>query len=111
MLGAGFAMQGMDLLHMSWICSENCDLGLTLLLPCKVLQQPELDPSHLRSPRVASSHRHGFGGVDLPFQPISPLPQESLREGPRCIWTPCAMASSELSPRPAVGTVNPWELG
>lgn len=54
-----------------------------------------------------------FAGSDLPSQPISPsFPQESLREGPRwSIWTPSTMASSELPPHPAVGTVSLLGVG
>lgn len=120
MLGAGFAVHGINLLCMGWIyhaqtgfdvqtgtweqlfsflarfCSSRSWMHPTWALPT--------------SPPLLGMD---FGGAGLPFQPISPpLPQESLGEGPRrSIRTPRTMASSELPPHPAVGTVSPLELG
>lgn len=56
-------MHRVDFLRAGWIFCANLAPGAAFLLPCKALQQPELDPSALGgAPHVASSPRDGFGG-------------------------------------------------
>lgn len=79
------------------------------LFPCgKVLQQPEQYSSPRGVPGGLSTLSRGDLGAAPPSDPISSsFPQERLGDGPRqSVRTPCAMASSELPPCPAVGTVT-----
>lgn len=120
MLGAGFAVHGINLLCVGWIyharAGFDVQTGTREQLFCFLSRfcssRSWMHPTWAlpTSPPLLGMD---LGGLIVPSQPISPpLPQESLGEGPRrSIRTPRTMASSELPPHPAVGTVSPLELG